>query len=66
LIWFQYQQDNIDQAWQHCESMIADALARSNGYALAKHIKEWIKEDKMQLWFLWDSEMMFKTECMVL
>jgi hypothetical protein len=32
--------------------MIADALARSNGYALAKHIKEWIKEEKMQLWFL--------------
>ena len=48
--------NNIDQAWKHCESMIADALARSNGYALASHIKEWIKEEKMQLWFLWDSE----------
>jgi hypothetical protein len=48
--------ENTDQVWHHCESMIADALARSNGYALAKHFKEWIKENKMHLWFLWDTE----------
>ncbi len=35
---------------------IADALARSNGYALADHIKKWILTNKMQLWILWDSE----------
>ena len=41
--------ENVDKAWNHCESMIADALAKSNGYALAEHIKKWIKEEKMQL-----------------
>lgn len=46
---------NTDEVWVHCESMIADALSRS-GYALAEHMKEWIKEGKMQLWFLWDTD----------
>ena len=47
---------SIDQSWGIVKSDIADALARSNGYALADHIKEWIKEEKMQLWILWDPE----------
>ena len=46
----------IDEAWHHVESNIADALAKSNGYALASNFKEWIKEKKMQLWILWDKE----------
>jgi len=47
---------SVDQSWGIVKSDIADALARSNGYALADHIKEWIKEEKMQLWILWDPE----------
>ena len=48
--------EKIDEAWHHVESNIVDALARSNGYALASNFKEWIKEKKMQLWILWDKE----------
>ena len=48
--------EKIDEAWHHVESNIADALAISNGYALASNFKEWIKEKKMQLWILWDKE----------
>jgi hypothetical protein len=48
--------EKIDEAWHHVESNIADALAKSNGYALASNFKEWIKEKKMQLWILWDKE----------
>jgi hypothetical protein len=48
--------EKIDEAWHHVESNIADALARSSGYALASNFKEWIKEKKMQLWILWDKE----------
>tara|TARA_R100001510_G_C7618698_1_gene180137 strand:- start:439 stop:873 length:435 start_codon:yes stop_codon:yes gene_type:complete len=49
--------ENIDSVWLHCKGLIADALARSNGYASESHFKQWIKDDKMQLWFLWDSEL---------
>ena len=48
--------ENINSVWHHCKGLIANALARSNGYANENHFKEWIKENKMQLWFLWDSE----------
>jgi hypothetical protein len=48
--------DMTDDAWKHVEKDIADALARSNGYALSSSIKEWVKEKKMQLWMLWDNE----------
>ena len=48
--------EKIDEAWHNVESNIADALAKSNGYALASNFKEWIKEKKMQLWILWDKE----------
>lgn len=48
--------DKIDNAWHHVEASIADALARSNGYALASDFKKWIKENRMQLWMLWDME----------
>ena len=47
---------SVDASWGIVKSDIADALARSNGYALAEHIKKWIIEEKMQLWILWDSE----------
>ena len=47
---------SVDQAWGIVKSDIANALARSNRYALADHIKEWIKEEKMQLWILWDPD----------
>ena len=46
----------VDSAWKNVEKDIADALARSNGYALAANIKQWIKDKKMQLWILWDKE----------
>ena len=48
--------DLVDSAWKNVEKNIADALARSNGYALAANIKQWIKDKKMQLWILWDKE----------
>ena len=47
---------NIEEVWHIVVKDIADALARSNGYALADHIKKWILEEKMQLWILWDQD----------
>ena len=47
---------SVEASWGIVKSDIADTLARSNGYALAEHIKKWIIEEKMQLWILWDSE----------
>jgi len=47
---------NVDEVWKVVKNDIANALTRSNGYALSDHIKEWIKQEKMQLWILWDSE----------
>jgi hypothetical protein len=47
---------SVEASWGIVKSDIADSLARSNGYALAEHIKKWIIEEKMQLWILWDSE----------
>lgn len=47
---------NVDTTWGVVKADIANALARSNNYALSDHIKTWIKEEKMQLWILWDYE----------
>ena len=47
---------NVDEVWKVVKNDIANALTRSNGYALSDHIKKWIKDQKMQLWILWDSE----------
>ena len=47
---------STDEVWGVVKNDIANALTRSNGYALSDHIKKWIKETKMQLWILWDSE----------
>ena len=47
---------HIEEVWHIVVKDIADALARSNGYALADHIKKWILEEKMQLWILWDQD----------
>ena len=44
---------NVEEVWPIVVKDIADALARSNGYALADHIKKWILKEKMQLWILW-------------
>ena len=43
-------QDKIEEAWSMVSANIADALARSNGYARQEHMKQWIMENKMQLW----------------
>ena len=48
--------DKVEDTWSMVSNNIADALARSNGYALADHIKKWILSNKMQLWILWDSK----------
>ena len=48
--------ENIKSIWDMVSNNIADALARSNGYARAEHIKKWILDNKMQLWILWDSK----------
>ena len=47
---------SVDEAWGVVRPDIANALTRSNGYALSEHIKKWIIEEKMQLWILWDQE----------
>ena len=49
----QIPKENIEEVWPIVVKDIADALARSNGYALAEHIKKWILENKMQLWIVW-------------
>ena len=48
--------DKVKQVWSIVVKDIADALARSNAYARAEHIKKDIVDNKMQLWILWDSE----------
>ena len=48
--------NKVESAWPLVIEDIANALARSNGYALADHIRKWILEDKMQLWILWDQD----------
>ena len=48
--------ENVKSIWDMVSNNIADALARSNGYARAEHIKKWILDNKMQLWILWDSK----------
>ena len=47
---------SVNEVWALVKTDIANALNRSNGYALADHIKKWIIEEKMQLWILWDKE----------
>ena len=47
---------SVNDVWALVKTDIANALNRSNGYALADHIKEWISKEKMQLWILWDKE----------
>ena len=47
---------SVNEVWALVKTDIANALNRSNGYALADHIKKWITEEKMQLWILWDKE----------
>ena len=48
--------DKVKQVWSIVVKDIADALARSNAYARAEHIKKDILDNKMQLWILWESE----------
>ena len=47
---------SVNETWGLVKTDISNALNRSNGYALADHIKKWILESKMQLWILWDAE----------
>ena len=47
---------SVDEAWGVVRTDIANALTRSNVYALSEHIRKWIIEEKMQLWILWDQE----------
>ena len=47
---------SVNEVWGVVKTDIANSLNRSNGYALADHIKKWIIEEKMQLWILWDKE----------
>ena len=47
---------SVNDTWELVKTDISNALNRSNGYALADHIKKWILENKMQLWILWDPE----------
>lgn len=48
--------DKVKQVWSIVVKDIADALARSNAYARAEHIKKDILDNKMQLWILWDAK----------
>ena len=42
----------VNEIWKIVKNDVANALNRSNGYALADHIKQWILDKKMQLWVL--------------
>ena len=42
-------EDMIDGSWKHVEKDVADALARSNGYALASNIKQWVKDKNIRI-----------------
>ena len=35
----------VNEVWKIVQNDIANALNRSNGYALADHIKKWINEE---------------------
>ena len=48
--------NNVNKVWKIVKIDIANSLSRSNGYAKQEHIKNWILENKMQLWILWDSK----------
>ena len=48
--------NKVEQVWSFAVKDVADALARSNGYARAEHIKKDTLDNKMQLWILWESE----------
>jgi len=48
--------EKVEQLWTLVEQDIANALARSNGYARAEHIKNWILDNKMQLWIVFDQK----------
>jgi hypothetical protein len=48
--------NKVKQVWSIVVKDIADALARSNAYARAEHIKKDILDNKMQLWILWDAK----------
>ena len=47
---------SVNDTWRLVKTDIANALNRSNGYALADHIKKGSLENNMQLWILWDPE----------
>ena len=44
---------SVDEIWGVVKNDIANALSRSNGYALSDHIKQWIKDTKMHICILW-------------
>ena len=43
---------DVNDVWGVVKTDVANALNRSNRYALTDHIKKWILENKMQLWIL--------------
>ena len=47
---------DVNDVWGVVKTDVANALNRSNRYALTDHIKKWILENKMQLWILWDTK----------
>ena len=49
--------NKVEQVWSFAVKDIADALARSNGYARAEHSKKEMRDNKMQLWIIWESEL---------
>ena len=47
--------ENVNDAWGMVSDNVADALSR-NQYCTSDHIKQWILNNEMQLWILWDSK----------
>ena len=47
---------NLDDVWLLVEKDISSALQYSGNHTDAEFVKETIKEDKFQLWILWDKD----------
>lgn len=48
--------EEIDRIWSLVEDLIQSACDRAGGFADAEHIRQILKNARMQLWVVWDVE----------
>ena len=46
--------EEIDRVWSLVEDLIQSACDRAGGFADAEHIRQILKNARMQLWVVWD------------